>query len=38
MLRQFTKGQEGKDQEELRAGGEAGYLGEAINELIKRMA
>ena len=32
-----TKGFKGKIKKSYRAGGEAGYRGEAINELIKRM-
>jgi len=37
MLRQFRKSQTGEEQEYLKAGGEAGYPGEAINELVKRI-
>jgi len=33
-----SKGFKGKTKKSFRAGGEAGYRGEAINELIKRMA
>lgn len=36
-LRPPTKGFKGKIKKSYRAGGEAGYRGEAINELIKRM-
>ena len=32
-----TKGYKGKTKKSFRAGGEAGYRGEAINELVKRM-
>jgi large subunit ribosomal protein L30 len=32
-----TKGFKGKTKKSFRAGGEAGYRGEAINELVKRM-
>jgi large subunit ribosomal protein L30 len=32
-----TKGYKGKTKKAFRAGGEAGYRGEAINELVKRM-
>jgi hypothetical protein len=32
-----TKGYKGKTKKSYRAGGEAGYRGEAINELVKRM-
>ncbi len=36
-LRPPKKGYKGKTKKSFRAGGEAGYRGEAINELIKRM-
>jgi large subunit ribosomal protein L30 len=37
-LRPPSKGFKGKTKKSFRAGGEAGYRGEAINDLIKRMA